>query len=861
MRTLPFLFIILPFIGMAQVTDDFSDGNFTENPSWSGTDSCFFVNNSFQLQSTATVAGTAYLSLTVASSDEMEWRFWLRENFSPSSNNYAEVWLSADQPDLRQASQGYFLRFGAKGSDDAIELYRKDPLGESLICKGTEAAIASAFKVAVKVHRDRDGHWSLQTDDENQGVYATEAEGFDDTYPTQDCFGFLIHYTASNAKKFYFDDVYVGPKIVDTDPPSLLHLEAVSSRQLLLTFDEALAETALHPQHYHVHHESDDAIMPDQVTFEGNPSKVLLTFTSPMPENTNLTLEVTELGDVEGNLLTEVSWAFCIFKAAASDVVINEIMADPSPTIGLPEWEYIELFNTTELRIDLKDWNLTIGSSTKVFPSVAIEPLGFLILCKEEAEEELLPWGPVQGFSSFSIANGGATIQLSSSEGTVISEVAFSDTWYHDAEKKNGGWSLEQIDPFHPCAGAMNWSASVDATGGTPGRLNSIDAPNVMPPQVDRVNVLGDHIVFLWFDQLMDRSSLQDPEHYRIEELDLLPLEVTVNPVTTTSVQLSFDAIFQEGVLYTLLVDAVESCSSQPIQPHTEVRFGIPNAVAAGEILLNEVLFDPISPGVDYVELYNYSDKVFDLSELWLGVIKESFPNPADTTLKAIAEDPFLFLPHTYMLLSTNAYVVAQQYQCEIPNALDMSSFPSYTNSGGTALLINKEGLVVDQMSFSEKMHYPLLKETKGVSLERVSWEAPSGQSDNWHSAAEAVGFGTPGRRNSMAQLPVQEAGEVTVAPKAFSPDGDGFDDECVFSYALETAGGTMNTYVFTAEGQLVRHLVRGELVGQEGCFVWNGLDQREQRVPFGLYVVVTEVFNLDGAVKRYRNTVVVASR
>ena len=131
MRTLPFLFIILPFIGMAQVTDDFSDGNFTENPSWTGTDSCFFVNNSFQLQSTATVAGTAYLSLTVAPSDEMEWRFWLRENFSPSSNNYAEVWLSADQRDFRQASQGYFLRFGAKGSDDAIELYRKDPCGES----------------------------------------------------------------------------------------------------------------------------------------------------------------------------------------------------------------------------------------------------------------------------------------------------------------------------------------------------------------------------------------------------------------------------------------------------------------------------------------------------------------------------------------------------------------------------------------------------------------------------------------------------------------------------------------------------------------------------------------------------------
>ena len=865
MRTKLLLLLILPLFVKAQITDDFSDGDFTSDPAWSGTDTCFIVNGDFQLQSKALSAGEAYLVMasptkqpTCARHDEMEWRFWIRENFSPSTNNYAEVWLSADVANLSQATQGYFLRFGAKGSDDAIELYRKDLDGENLICKGLEAAIASSFKVAVKVNCDKEGHWSVETDYNNQGVYVTEAEGHDNALPLSGFFGFHIKYTASNAKKFYFDDVYVGPKIIDTQPPELRSLTVPDAHHLLLEFDEALDETALESKHYVL---EPDVGMPDTVKFADRPSQVSLGFHVPIPENVNCILRLSGLIDLAGNLLAETSWNFSIFKAKENDVVINEIMADPSPVVGLPDWEYIELFNTTEICINLKDWILAIGNSNKTFPSVDIEPLGYLILCKEDALEELRPFGSIQGFSSFSVANAGTTLKLSSPEESVISEVAFNDNWYHDPEKKEGGWSLEQIDPFNPCAGTTNWSASMDASGGTPGRLNSINTPNEMSPLVERVSVLGEHIVFLWFDQQMERTSLQDPSHYFIEELNLPPAEVTVNPVMANSVQLLFDVVFQEGLIYSLIINEVESCSGQPIEADTRVLFGIPNPITEGEVLIKEILFDPISPGVDYVELYNYSEKTFDLSELRLGVIKESFPNPADTTLKVITEDPRLFLPHTYLLLSTDAYTVARQYHCEIPNALDMYSFPSYPNSGGQAILMSRHGVVVDQMAFSEQMHYPLLKETKGVSLERVSWEAPSWQSDNWHSAAEAMGFGTPGRENSMAQQEPTSSEEITVVPGVFSPDGDGQDDQCVFSYAFETAGSTMNTYVFTLEGQMVRQLVKGELVGQEGSFVWNGMDQHGRRVPLGLYIVVAEVFDLDGTIRKYKMAVTVASR
>lgn len=862
MRNILFLLFFLPVRLWAQVSDDFSDGDFTHDPAWSGTDSCFKVNTAGQLQSAASTAGLAFLSVPFEGDGNREWRFWIRENFSPSGNNYADVWLVADSADLRQASSGFFMRFGAPGNNDAVELYQKDGTMLTLVCRGTEGALAAPFKTSVKVVCDTLGNWTLSTDPDAAGSYTLEAQGRASPCPQQGFFGFLITYTASNAKKFYFDDIYVGAEVIDTVPPHWIQLEVRDAGQLQLTFDEPLSESALEESHYLVVFDR----IPDSAGFASRPSEVSLFFDPPLPENVMLQLQVSGISDLAGNVMADTVWGFAIYKASINDVVINEVMADPSPPVDLPECEYIELYNTTAFPVELSGWKLVVGSSEKTFPLSSIAPEGYLLLGKSDAVEALSAFGPVCGFSSFSIANAGAFLQLLDPGGTIVSELSFTDTWYRDAEKKEGGWSLEQIDPLHPCAGARNWTASDDVSGGTPGRANSVFASNPLAPQVERVSMLGDDIVLLWFDQQMDRQTLSVPEHYRVLERDVTPEEVLCNPVNAASVELVFGAPFREGMSYTLLVEGVTNCSGDPVAPDTKVAFGIPYPVGVSEVLINEILFNPIEPGVDYVELYNPTDKPFDLSELKLGVIKESFPNLADTVCKPVSEDSRLMMPQTYLLLSTDGLGVARQYQCQPEDYLDMASFPPYPNAGGMALLVNHQGVVVDQMAFDESMHHPLLKETKGVALERVSWSAPSDQPDNWHSAAEAVHFGTPGYRNSMAvgESPSELSEGVSpiqLDPEVFSPDGDGIDDLLTIRYELETSGCTMNAYLFDADGRLVRHLVRGELVAQEGCFVWNGLDQRGCGVPLGIYVLVTEVFDGSGGVKRYRNVVAVASR
>ena len=859
MKKILILLLLLPISLLAQVTDDFSDGDFTQNPTWSGTAEQYTVNNSKQLQLNAEGEGTAYLSLPITEYETMEWQFWIREAFAPSGNNYSDVWLSSDNADLQNVTQGYFLRFGEGGSNDAITLFRKDADGQQQICRGTEGAIAASFAVSVKVICDREGNWMIQTCYDNSGIYIVEAQGVDDTHGKGGYFGLWSKFTSTNAKKIYFDDVYVGPRIADHEPPQLLTCEVLDLTHLQLSFNEALNETtALNTSNYSV----DNGLgSPMSVSFGTNLAQVVLEFEREIGNGINYTLTVSGIKDLWNNIMEPTTMAFSIYEASEYDIVINEIMADPNPVVGLPEWEYVELYNTTEFGIDLKDWRIEIGSNDNTFGNYVLAPHGYVILCHNDAVSELRAYGDCIGFGSFAVGNSSSAMYLYNKEGILISHVNFSSTWYHDPDKDNGGWSVEQIDPQNPCSGASNWTASTDASGGTPGRLNSVDGENDVMPMVERVSMFSNFIVQLWFDQQMDAATLVDVQNYLVDELNEHPQMAEFNPNDGTFVELLFDHGFEEGMVYTLIINGVTNCVGTTIESDTRVQFGIPNDIAESDILINEILFDPIAPGVDYVELYNNTDKTFDLSLLMLGVIKESFPNPADTTLKEITADSRLFLPNTYVLLSTNSEIVGMQFDCSTDNYVKMASFPSYANAGGTAILMARDGTVVDQMYYSEKMHYPLLKVTKGVSLERVAFDQPSMSTDNWHSAAEQVHFGTPGQPNSMMQAPEPSEDAISISPDVFSPDGDGYDDACFINYHFDEAGYTMNIYIFNVAGQQLRHLAKGELVGQEGSVIWNGLDDNGNHVPIGVYVVVTEVFYFDGKVKQFKNAAVVGTR
>ena len=133
-RFLPLLFLS-PVA--AQVTEDFSDGDFSSNPSWSGTPGAWNISLG-QLKSQHALANSSfYLSTSSHLAVSVEWEFYVRLDFNTSSTNYVDVFLTASLPDLPDAAnRGYFLRIG--NTLDELALYRKDSTASHKIIDGMD---------------------------------------------------------------------------------------------------------------------------------------------------------------------------------------------------------------------------------------------------------------------------------------------------------------------------------------------------------------------------------------------------------------------------------------------------------------------------------------------------------------------------------------------------------------------------------------------------------------------------------------------------------------------------------------------------------------------------------------------------
>lgn len=861
------LFCLIPLYLSAQLTDDFSDGDFTTNPAWLGDQNDFIVNSAFQLQLNAAEAGTSHLTTSFEMSAEMEWRFWIRMNFAPSDNNLARVYLASSILNLEAPLNGYFLKFGENLSNDAIELYRQNGETTTLICRGSDGLIASSFQLWIRVRRDVSGTWTIERDNAGFGAYQTDATGTDNQIPTASFIGVYCKYTSSNAKNFYFDQFYVGPVVVDNEAPQLVRVEALSANNLDVIFNEALQpSSAVNLLNYFV---SNNIEYPKTATLDSqNPGKVRLVFDRPFPVGVTLSISIQNIADINGNVASLIQTDFSWYLPSAFDIQINEIMADPDPPVNLPNAEYIELLNTTGNEINLSGWNLITGSTARTFGEIILQPGGFLLVGHENSAAELSEFGPYYGFSGFQLANAGQNITLKNQLNQVITNVTYSDAWYQNSNKKNGGWSLEQIDPANPCGGSANWIASVNPAGGTPGAPNSVIAanPDIIDPYALRVEVLSSSAIIVNFSEPMDSTFLNQTQTYKISPSVGFPIFVAAIEPDYLRVAMNLDPSnsLSQDIIYTLeILNDLADCAGNLIDKSRKVNFGIPKPVLANDIIINEILFNPkedIVKGVDFVEIYNRSDKILDLSTLILATV-DKITNELSTP-KNISESGLLLFPESFMVLTTDPEVVRQQYFTENPEAfVTMASLPQFNNTDGVAVIATKGFEVIDRMAYTEEMHYPLLKSVKGVSLERINPGRPSTDNTNWHSAAEDAGFATPGYKNSQYSEEQFIDDPITLQPEIFSPDMDGRDDVLNIAYQFENPGFVANITIYDSRGRLARKLVQNELLGAEGSFSWDGITDDGQKAAIGIYIIFFEVFDTSGSLKKYKKTAVLGGR
>lgn len=1126
---------ILPLPAVAQVLDNFSDGDLTNNPVWFGKTDSFYIDNGMLRSNGPQASSNIYLATANTLMDSTEWNFLIRLDFNPSSTNYVRVYLASDQQNLAGSLNGYFVQFGAAGTGaDTLLVYRQNGNTTTKIFTGVHGCMGSSTtnSVRVKVVRHNGGTWNVYADCTGGNNFVFEGNFSDNSFTATSWFGVVCRYaTASRYNLYFFDDFSIDYLKPDTTKPQLLSATVVSPTQVDVIFSEAVElVSSQNNGNYSINNSIGIPVSANRDSV--NLSVVHLTLANALQNGTNYQLSVSGVNDLAGNTMNSATLSFSFYHPTAYDVLINEIMADPTPVVGLPEVEFVELYNRTVFNIDITGWKFSDATSTVTIPSKTIAADDYLILCasanvdsflslgiaasrivglpslpslnstddnlllkdgsnnlihsvnysdkwygnsakanggytlelinpnnpcREEGnwigsndatggtparknsvwnpninsqfslsavnvlsntELELIfnentdaisattvsnytvnkgvgnpqtalidsvnkakvrlifpqdfdanevytitvsgifncsgnslngnnsllfalpqtpsrfdvlitellpdptpviglpdaefielynrsgktfnlsgwniskpgttgatfpdylllpdsflivtstnnttlftPFGKVLGLSSFpSLTNAGDQLLLKDKTGNLIHYVAYDDTWYLDNGKKNGGWSLEMIDVQNPCSGKENWKASEDASGGTPGRKNSVaeNNPDTIPIRLVHAYLEDNNTLLLQFNEAVDIANASVANCYSVNNGVGAPLLALPVPFDYTTVRLEFLNDFSKGIIYTVkLTNAVTDCSGNGVGISDSARFAIPDSVAANDLAINEILFNPRTYGYDFVELYNRSQKVIDLKDL--DIVEKDISNPAAVLeLGAVSSGSFLLFPGQYVAIAEQRENILQNYYVEHPDFLLQSSLPNFPDKEGICILKVRNGITVDSLSYNQSWHYGLLDDKSGVSLERIDYNKPTQDKTNWYSAASSVGFATPTYRNSQFSETNITENTISIQPEVFTPDNDGDNDFTYIQYKFDEPGYTMNCILFDAVGREIRTLVKNETLGSEGKFMWDGLDNNNQKARIGIYIAWVEIFNLQGKVKRFKKELVV---
>lgn len=859
------LVLISSLISKAQFSDNFTDGNFTANPVWVGGIADWTVNTSLQLQSNNLVLNsTYYLSTASTLATSAQWEFYVNIDFNPSSANYIDVFVTASASDLTlNATSGYFIRIG--NTDDEISLYRKDASGTvTKIIDGVNGVLnTSSNLMKIKLIRNAANQWTLFRDLTGTGsTYTSEGVVTDATFITSTFFGFLVKQsTASFFQKHFIDDIIASVFVPDVTPPQIVSATALTINTVDVLFNEPLDLTT---SQLAANYSANNGIgVPTSAVRDAiNTSLVHLTFAGNFPNGGNNILTINGVKDLSGNTLTNGTATFSFYVPQQYDVLIDEIMADPSPQVGLPNLEWIELRNTSTNSINIAGWKIgTSSNQSGTMPSFVLKPDSFVIVCTGSAVAAMSVLGPTISVTSFpAISNTGDLLYLISKENKVIHGVNYSDTWYQNQLKRDGGWTLEMIDTKNPCAGSSNWKASVDAAGGTPGKKNSIDAVNrdQSAPRLLRAFALDNLNITLVFDGPLDSAKAATASNYSVSDGIGTPLfGVALSPLFDR-VTLRLVNPLQVNKVYVVTANNVVDCANNVIGANKTARVGLSSVADSLDVVINEILFNPRSDGTDYVEIYNRSQKIIDLKQV-------SIANRSSTgvisSIKQLTTESILLFPGDFMAITEDELIVKQQYITLNPDAfLQITSMPSFSDDKGNVIILNSQGRIVDEVKYDDKWHFVLVTNTEGVSLERIDYAGPSTQI-NFHSAATSVGYGTPGYKNSQYMVTSGVQGEIVIKPDIFSPDNDGVDDFATITYNFPAPGYVANVTIYDASGRPVRYLQRNALSGITGFYRWDGLGEKLQKLPVGIYIVLTEIFSLDGKKKVFKNTIVLARR
>lgn len=822
-----FLMIFQTLISTSGYSQDFNepfDNGFSTGLGWTGDVTAFAgVNGELQLiDSRPTAPGTAKVWVAANTQAAACWTLDIRLEFSPSASNKAIWWLAADRPLDQLGIQGVYIQAGGiTGNDDAFELIRRSGSTNSLIAT-TSLGSAATDPVDASIRVCASGmNWTLElfpAVGSDESVSGTDTQVLSGQYS-----GFDLSYTSTRNGLFYFDNFTIDPLFMDVSAPELVLAQAVDANTVSLVSSEPLAMSAANAANYLI---SGNVVT--AANLSGN--EVLLSLQNTLPSGQATTISITSWEDLAGNFSGPLT-ATVTYVAPSTieryELLISEIMFDPTPVIGLPNVEYIELYNASGSTINLADVELVKDNTSAFLPAVALEAGAFIALAGEDLGDSR--------FTVFtdlpSLTNSGARLGLKNLAGALIDQVEYSPDW-HETTKDDGGYSLERKDLSQPCLlGGSNWTSSSALSGGTPGVVNaSAEALEADSLAITKVTVID----VMTIEVALNRSLSSDLSvAFEVENLDVADV-VETDRLGTYSILLT-NALLTGEVGYIQLSRAAESCLGSDQQSLSNVAVGIAETAVPGDWELNEILYDPLTGQGRYVELANVSNKLLSTDQVFLSLL-DADGNVGDLFL---AEESILVPPGSYFVYSANVERLIQEFPRADQTLIIPTDVPTLGKEGCLQLFDPITEDLYWTVCYTEDWHNRAYANTDGVSLERISLAVSPNQSTNWTSAASTSNFGTPTRKNSQAREgEVLPEGEFKLASEKLSPDGDGFEDLLSLDFAFTDPGTLARFEVYDLLGRSVLTSDKDESPGLSGTWTWDGVTDDGGLAPVGTYLL-----------------------
>lgn len=653
--------------------------------------------------------------------------------------------------------------------------------------------------------------------------------------------------------RWMMDAVEFGDLVDDRLPPRLVRARGYRAQEVELLFSEPLDPVFSQLQlNYQL-----GTVAPEEVVLIRD-SVVVMGFEEELQEGENYQLSIRQLADRVGNFLADTSLTFT-FRDPTSfgykDLIINELMPAPKAGFVLPNVEYIELFHAGDKPFRLEGIELRNSRRGTFLEDQWMEPGAYLLLARRTQAAQLEPYGQVLGLSSWpALLNSGDEVRLYTSTGELIDQLAYTTATWGGREWSSGGYSLEVVNPFLLCFQDELLLPSQAESRGTPGRANSVLdlTMDTEAPDFERFSFVSRRELHLEFSEPIQ------PLHGESAIAFSPAILVDSTAVAGSRLSVYFEVDFPENSLVTLTLEGIADCGGNQL-PAMTVPLFIPSQASQGDIVLSELLFNPRVGSPKFVEIHNRTDKYLEIGGWKLGRMDEQ---GAVEQIRELSEESLVLSPKAYLCISSDV----RQVQLDYPKSAmgdfhPVSSLPSYPISGGTVVLLDASGEIVEEFSYDEDLHHPLLREPKGVSLERVSFDSPAGVRANWHSASGSEDYGTPGRENSQ-QIPSEfEAERIQLDPVVFDPEGSHGNTFTSIRYQLDQPGWVGTFQIFDISGTLVHVLTQNEVLGTEGLYTWTGSDGHGRRLRPGYYILLVELYDLEGRQQTIKKTLIIAQQ